>query len=74
MVEHQLEIYESILKRDARQKPKSGRHHHLRGIRPRQRRGRRHFESIIQSVQELDGTMPITVLAKTPRASKSGTG
>lgn len=45
MVEHQLEIYESILKRDARQKSRqAGWGGDLRGLRLRQRRGRRHFE------------------------------
>lgn len=71
MVEHQLEIYESILKRDARQKS-----HRRDGTIVCGAYGHGNagddaiLKSIIQSVQELDDTMPITVLAKNTQSIK----
>ena len=71
MVEHQLEIYESILKRDARQKAKKRDGTIICGAYGHGNAGDDAIlKSIIQSVQELDGTMPITVLAKNTQSIK----
>ena len=74
MVEHQLEIYESILKRDARQKSKKRDGTIICGAYGHGNAGDDAIlKSIIHSVQQLDPTMPITVLAKNTPASKSVT-
>ena len=71
MVEHQLEIYESILKRNARQKAKKRDGTIICGAYGHGNAGDDAIlKSIIQSVQELDGTMPITVLAKNTQSIK----
>lgn len=71
MVEHQLEIYESILKRDARQKSRRRDGTIVCGAYGHGNAGDDAIlKSIIQSVQELDDTMPITVLAKNTQSIK----
>ena len=73
MVEHQLEIYESILKRDARQKSRQGKRDGtiICGAYGHGNAGDDAIlKSIIQSVQQLDDTMPITVLAKNTQSIK----
>ncbi len=71
MVEHQLEIYESILKRDARQKARRRDGTIICGAYGHGNAGDDAIlKSIIQSVQELDDTMPITVLAKNTQSIK----
>ncbi len=71
MVEHQLEIYESIIKRDARQKAKKRDGTIICGAYGHGNAGDDAIlKSIIQSVQELDDTMPITVLAKNTQSIK----
>ena len=73
MVEHQLEIYESILKRDARQKSHQGKRDGtiICGAYGHGNAGDDAIlKSIIQSVQQLDDTMPITVLAKNTQSIK----
>lgn len=73
MVEHQLEIYESILKRDARQKSRQSKRDGtiICGAYGHGNAGDDAIlKSIIQSVQQLDDTMPITVLAKNTQSIK----
>ena len=71
MVEHQLEIYESILKRDARQKSKKRDGTIICGAYGHGNAGDDAIlKSIIHSVQQLDPTMPITVLAKNTQSIK----
>lgn len=71
MVEHQLEIYESILKRDARQKARKRDGTVICGAYGYGNAGDDAIlKSIIQSVQQLDSTMPITVLAKNTQSIK----
>ena len=73
MVEHQLEIYESILKRDARQKSRQSTRDGtiICGAYGHGNAGDDAIlKSIIQSVQQLDDTMPITVLAKNTQSIK----
>lgn len=71
MVEHQLEIYESIRKRDARQKARRRDGTIICGAYGHGNAGDDAIlKSIIQSVQELDETMPITVLAKNTQSIK----
>ena len=73
MVEHQLEIYESILKRDTRQKSRQGKRDGtiICGAYGHGNAGDDAIlKSIIQSVQQLDDTMPITVLAKNTQSIK----
>ena len=71
MVEHQLEIYESILKRDALQKSRRRDGTIVCGAYGHGNAGDDAIlKSIIQSVQELDDTMPITVLAKNTQSIK----
>ena len=71
MVEHQLEIYDNILRRDARQKAKKRDGTIICGAYGHGNAGDDAIlKSIIQSVQELDDTMPITVLAKNTQSIK----
>ena len=71
MVEHQLEIYESILKRDARQKSRKRDGVIICGAYGHGNAGDDAIlKSIIQSVKELDGSMPVTVLAKNTESVK----
>ena len=73
MVEHQLEIYESILKRDTRQKSRQGKRDGtiICGAYGHGNAGDDAIlKSIIQSVQQLDDTMPITILAKNTQSIK----
>lgn len=71
MVEHQLEIYESILKRDARQKSRKRDGAVICGAYGYGNAGDDAIlKSIIRSVQELDDAMPITVLAKNTQSIK----
>ncbi|MGI6255580.1 MAG: polysaccharide pyruvyl transferase CsaB [Acutalibacter sp.] len=71
MVEHQLEIYESILKRDARQKSRKRDGTIICGAYGHGNAGDDAIlKSIIHSVQQLDPTMPITVLAKNTQSIK----
>ena len=73
MVEHQLEIYESILKRDARQKSRQSKRDGtiICGAYGHGNAGDDAIlKSIIQSVPQLDDTMPITVLAKNTQSIK----
>mgnify|MGYP000694853979 FL=1 len=71
MVEHQLEIYESILKRDARQKSRKRDGAVICGAYGYGNAGDDAIlKSIIRSVQELDNAMPITVLAKNTQSIK----
>lgn len=71
MVEHQLEIYESILKRDARQKSRKRDGAIICGAYGHGNAGDDAIlKSIIQSVKELDDSMPITVLAKNTESVK----
>lgn len=71
MVEHQLEIYGSILKRDARQKSRKRDGVIICGAYGHGNAGDDAIlKSIIHSVKELDDAMPITVLAKNTESVK----
>ena len=71
MVEHQLEIYESIRQRDARQKARKRDGTIICGAYGHGNAGDDAIlKSIIHSVQQLDPTMPITVLAKNTQSIK----
>lgn len=74
MVEHQIEIYESVLERERRKKATVGKRDGviICGAYGHGNAGDDAIlKSIIQSVKEIDGNMPITVLAKnTPSIKK----
>ncbi len=72
MVEHQLEIYENVLKREARRKQYKRDGTIICGAYGHGNAGDDAIlKSIIQSVRQIDETMPITVLAKNTESIKN---
>ena len=71
MVEHQLQIYDSILKRDARAKAKKRDGVIICGAYGHGNAGDDAIlKSILQSVRKLDELMPVTILAKNTQSIK----